>query len=636
MDLDNPEQPFLQNMSPELQFEECLLKYSDEYSKSSATNDVQELLSQCKAIVNGFNGELSTLVNVIWKLTKASKIKPQAILNIFDLLELFESKITQEKKRDICISFYYYFKTIFDHTNDDNLLKNLLTHYEKASPNDIVIYLTLIRHNLFNIFDFLVNEEIINPTDLIGLFLEPINFGAILSLQKNLSNFNNYVSSLPTHLQKNLNELLNYPDQSLLLLAQFNPHNRSKEQQSACLTSARKNASNSSSNLTILKGDELIQTELIKYVQRFNHISSLAQQEIFIITGHHWVAGVIEIGEDKKRRIFFSDSTTFLRSGGTKGSFSSYFKTSILPIFQDNLDHSFEFFFGAEKRQSDNTSCYLFALDDAEIYKKYSLYYKDNLFDYLTKNPKGSCVLKEQRWVVKSRKATFSSFPLLFLRSMQSRDLFNIIKEKPLSEQKLVINQKGFTAAEAANNDFKASDESKLQNKRFIEKSKKIASKNYRYILERSPEEVYEAMAQFTLEAFLKRHSEAPTIIIEETKKEPLAVSDPIESQNQATLSAEFSQNSAVNQIGIETKISGKNSDESNKITDNICQIQNKKMHSSSKGTEIEKATCGVQDIIADTIITTAVLTSSFFHQKSENVVPKPFSSFEQNKCSQA
>ena len=194
-------------------------------------------------------------------------------------------------------------------------------------------------------------------------------------------------------------------------------------------------------------------------------------RERFILTGEHWICGDLEIDKEGNLKVLFLDSlgTEMQEKGQPVVLDNNYVEYSDLVAYiKKEFQHNITCYFSSEIRQHDNDGCHVFALDDARhLYtveqKKYlpEKYKESGLFGYLDDHANGiyanNPMLTEQ---VRTVEIKLCDLPLGFDRSMQTRRLFDVIKNRSSEEVNTIIDKKGRKAQEIAEADFKKTPDS--------------------------------------------------------------------------------------------------------------------------------------------------------------------------------
>lgn len=231
----------------------------------------------------------------------------------------------------------------------------------------------------------------------------------------------------------------------------------------------------------------------------------------FIVTGAHWLAGVININEKKQVNIIIFDSL------GSDPDDELYRdvnigildKTVKLLYYARKTFPQANIYFSCDKRQNETSSCQVFAIDDLThlFTLRHNLgktYRKTGLFGYLADHVNSLLTLDYNR----QKFTVFEcALPLSLLRTKQSRQLLQDISERSLEEQQSLVNKKKQTAYQSAITFFRPDPLGKLQNTRIDERFRKLTEHNREYLLKTDMSTVKSKMDQFTLAGFKSRHT---------------------------------------------------------------------------------------------------------------------------------
>ncbi|MFZ2315173.1 MAG: ankyrin repeat domain-containing protein [Gammaproteobacteria bacterium] len=219
-------------------------------------------------------------------------------------------------------------------------------------------------------------------------------------------------------------------------------------------------------------------SEFKSYLLLLKHSLSWPLRERFIITGHHWISGDIQIDAHGKTSILFLDSL-----GSHRNEIHDNTKSYIAAF--DSAFPEQEIFFSAIKRQYSPMGCSVFALDDMQHLFTLERYLKDihgkpvGLFDFLAsqKNSLTGITIDTYDGWPRSVSMSIPHLPLSLTRTMQSRHIYNIIQERSMMEQETPINRKGETATLSVKKGFFSHS-----NERLNEKLRKLAEKIFLYL----------------------------------------------------------------------------------------------------------------------------------------------------------
>ena len=232
----------------------------------------------------------------------------------------------------------------------------------------------------------------------------------------------------------------------------------------------------------------------LKAIKQYN--KPLAEK--FIVTGGHWISGVIRINANGRADILLMDPC-----GPGDRLILTFIAKHLPKLFPD-----FRIYIAEEKRQHDFCSCQTFALDDVQhlfTLEKYLI--MDNksvsMFDYIEAQQKAE--MNFANWKVKVR---LVRLPLTFMRTMQSKDLFNkIIPSWPPNELSLAVNKKGQLTANLAMTFFQpeSGKPKKLCNVRIKKKFDNMADNNLHFLLSKDKDSVEKLKKEFTLQCFINK-----------------------------------------------------------------------------------------------------------------------------------
>lgn len=226
----------------------------------------------------------------------------------------------------------------------------------------------------------------------------------------------------------------------------------------------------------------------------------------FLIASDHWIAGEIDIPEKGNPRILLIDS---LGEGEPKTD--KIIETQCSGIFE-----TLEIYISKEKRQHSELGCTVFVLRDIQelftIGPYLNLYensHKGDLFNYISENHSYYGGVKELRICV-------FPLPLRFMRSEQSRNVWNSLKGKG---SELPVNKKGETAAQSVERHFETVG-GKGVNKFLGYKLNKMVERVFSYLSAHNFDlvQVDAEVSAFSLEGFKAER----TLKLEEKEKKEL------------------------------------------------------------------------------------------------------------------
>ncbi|USQ15301.1 hypothetical protein J2N86_15175 (plasmid) [Legionella lytica] len=245
---------------------------------------------------------------------------------------------------------------------------------------------------------------------------------------------------------------------------------------------------------------------LLKENEYLDFFTALKQnhpiQKRFIISGSHFCYGEIRIDTQERAKLWLIDSL-----GSTKESSNSKYFNDFIFKFAETFPEN-EIYVAKEKRQNSPQGCSVFALDDAM--HSYTLRLptgQNDIWDYLSalKTPEKANFFNDDKAF--SLSITLCPIPLSLIRTMQSKSVYDeVIPERLLSEQNLIINKKGETTKESSQKFFKLGPQG-LRNTRLEYKLEKIIQYTSDFLVNCiSEKELKILMHEFTLETF-KQHA---------------------------------------------------------------------------------------------------------------------------------
>lgn len=237
--------------------------------------------------------------------------------------------------------------------------------------------------------------------------------------------------------------------------------------------------------------------EFTNFLKFFSSAENILEVK-FICSGNHCVSGIIKKKSNNEASMWLIDSLgcdiDSLEQGYLIKSFSEVFQT-------------YNIYLPLEKRQNSHKGCFIFALDDLQ--HLYSLHLINNIsiWDYLVESKNSKTVaFKKDENSFKQILVKSCPLPIQFLRTMQSKKLYEEINNRGEAEQSLIINKKGETTYQSSQKFFQLDDLSK-QNKRTEHKFNTMIQHTIKYLLENDKKSVENDMKYFTLENFMKRIS---------------------------------------------------------------------------------------------------------------------------------
>ncbi|MDR3492342.1 MAG: hypothetical protein P4M12_09930 [Gammaproteobacteria bacterium] len=205
------------------------------------------------------------------------------------------------------------------------------------------------------------------------------------------------------------------------------------------------------------------------YANAFHQTHSQPIRQSFIVTGIHWIAGMIKITKDGIVSALFLDSlgrqdSELMHHSDDNDSEDEEYSSDLGTMTYDQVEQFIEAFADLDsskvhiyvpeiRRQYSPAGCSVFALRDVRKLENFEKYLGNDVFE--------SCAAKETKKMpisVDSKdkffQIQFCELPLIFMPTAQTRSALVDIRARPPEEQQQKINKKGETALEASTKFF--------------------------------------------------------------------------------------------------------------------------------------------------------------------------------------
>jgi hypothetical protein len=234
-------------------------------------------------------------------------------------------------------------------------------------------------------------------------------------------------------------------------------------------------------------------TEISDYLNIIREMPG-AFADHFIISGIHWTCGVVQKDEDGRVSFLVVDPLGVDKNGDLFTETQDML-LMIASIFENK---TYQIYFDAVRRQNDEKSCAVYAIDDLQhLYALEQNWQRQNfnltLFEFLEKN-------KQREKSIETVKINLTPLPLTLMRTMQSRRLRELIIPRRAKKEPPLVNKKGETAQQSVSKTFLFNPQKKKdENQRAKFNYHKMRQYNEQYLLTTDPQHIHQTTMLFTL-----------------------------------------------------------------------------------------------------------------------------------------